>query len=83
MMYEDKEEEFEIFLLKMMESNRNRIDYEIDDELFDMCVFDNDGNLLDIDFDKNKKQMYLFFELDILIIMLYNEVLWRRLYVRW
>jgi len=55
MMYEDKEEEFEIFLLKMMESNRNRIDYEIDDDLFDMCVFDNDGNLLDIDFDKNKK----------------------------
>ena len=83
MMYEDKEEEFEIFLLKMMESNRNRIDYEIDDDLFDMCIFDNDGNLLDIDFDKNKKQMYLFFELDIFIIMLYNEVLWRRLYVKW
>ena len=83
MMYEDKEEEFEIFLLKMMESNRNRIDYEIDDELFDMCVFDNDGNLLDIDFDKNKKQMYLFFELDIFIMLCYNEVLWRRLYVKW
>ena len=81
-MYEDKEEEFEIFLLKMMESNRNRIDYEIDDELFDMCVFDNDGNLLDIDFDKNKKQMYLFFELDIFIMLCYNEVLWRRLYVQ-
>ena len=81
-MYEDKEEEFEIFLLKMMESNRNRIDYEIDDDLFDMCVFDNDGNLLDIDFDKNKKQMYLFFELDLFFIMLYNEVLWRRLYVQ-
>ena len=81
MMYEDKEEEFEIFLLKMMESNRNRIDYEIDDDLFDMCVFDNDGNLLDIDFDKNKKQMYLFFELDIFIMLCYNEVLWRRLYV--
>ncbi len=80
-MYEDKEEEFEIFLLKMMESNRNRIDYEIDDDLFDMCVFDNDGNLLDIDFDKNKKQMYLFFELDIFIMLCYNEVLWRRLYV--
>ncbi len=74
------EEEMEEFLLKMMESNRNRIDYEIDDDLFDMCIFDNDGNLLDIDFDKNKKQMYLFFELDIFIIMLYNEVLWRRLY---
>ena len=83
MMYEDKEEEFEIFLLKMMESNRNRIDYEIDDDLFDMCVFDNDGNLLDIDFDKNKKQMYLFFELDIFIMLCYNEVLWRRLYVKW
>ena len=77
------EEEMEEFLLKMMESNRNRIDYEIDDELFDMCVFDNDGNLLDIDFDKNKKQMYLFFELDIFIMLCYNEVLWRRLYVKW
>ena len=75
------EEEMEEFLFKMMESNRERIDYEIDDDLFDMCVFDNDGNLLDIDFDKNKKQMYLFFELDLFFIMLYNEVLWRRLYV--
>ena len=74
------EEEMEEFLFKMMESNRNRIAYEIDDDLFDMCIFDNDGNLLDIDFNKNKKQMYLFFELDIFIIMLYNEVLWRRLY---
>ena len=81
MMYEDKEEEFEIFLLKMMEYNRNRIDYEIDDDLFDICIFDDDGNLLDIDFDKNKKQMYLFFELDIFIMLCYNEVLWRRLYV--
>ena len=77
------EEEMEEFLLKMMESNRNRIDYEIDDDLFDMCVFDDDGNLLDIDFDKNKKQMYLFFELDILIMLCYNEVLMRRFYVRW
>lgn len=74
------EEEMEDFLEKMRKSNRERIDYEIDDDLFDMCIFDNDGNLLDIDFDKNKKQMYLFFELDIFIIMLYNEVLWRRLY---
>ena len=49
------EEEMEDFLEKMMESNRNRIDYEIDDDLFDMCIFDNDGNLLDIDFNKNKK----------------------------
>ena len=77
------EEEMEEFLLKMMEYNRSRIDYEIDDELFDMCVFDNDGNLLDIDFDKNRKQMYLFFELDLFFIMLYNEVLMRRLYVKW
>ena len=38
----------------MMEYNRNRIDYEIDDDLFDMCVFDDDGNLLDIDFDEDK-----------------------------
>ena len=75
------EEEMEEFLFKMMESNRERIDYEIDDDLFDMCIFDNDGNLLDIDFNKNKKQMYLFFELDLFFIMLYNEVLWRRLYV--
>ena len=77
------EEEMEEFLFKMMESNRERIDYEIDDDLFDMCIFDNDGNLLDIDFDKNKKQMYLFFELDIFIMLCYNEVLWRRLYVKW
>ena len=74
------EEEMEEFLLKMMESNRNRIDYEIDDDLFDMCVFDDDGNLLDIDFDKNKKQMYLFFELDIFIMLMYNEVFMRRFY---
>ena len=74
------EEEMEDFLEKMRKSNRERIDYEIDDDLFDMCIFDNDGNLLDIDFNKNKKQMYLFFELDLFFIMLYNEVLWRRLY---
>ena len=75
------EEEMEEFLLKMMESNRNRIDYEIDDDLFDICIFDDDGNLLDIDFDKNKKQMYLFFELDIFSMLCYNEVLCRRGYV--
>ena len=46
------EEESNEFLLKMMESNRERIDYEIDDELFDMCVFDDDGNLLDIDWER-------------------------------
>jgi len=46
-----REEEGIEFIDKMIESNRKRIDYEIDDDLFDMCVFDNDGNLLDIDFD--------------------------------
>ena len=46
------EEEGWEFIEKMMEYNKNRIDYEIDDDLFDMCVFDDDGNLLDIDFDK-------------------------------
>ena len=39
------------FLDKMIESNRKRVDYEIDDELFDKCVFDDDGNLLEIKFD--------------------------------
>ena len=47
-----REEEIKEFLLKMMESNRERIDYEIDDDLFDMCVFDDDGNLLDIDWER-------------------------------
>ena len=46
------EEEMEEFLLKMMESNRNRIDYEIDDDLFDMCIFDRDGNLIGFDWDR-------------------------------
>ena len=46
------EEESNEFLLKMMESNIERIDYEIDDDLFDMCVFDDDGNLLDIDWER-------------------------------
>ena len=46
------EEESNEFLLKMMDSNRERIDYEIDDDLFDMCVFDDDGNLLDIDWER-------------------------------
>ena len=48
----DKEEEFEIFLLKMMEYNRNRVDYEIDDELFYKSIFDNDGNLIGFDWDR-------------------------------
>ena len=42
-----REEESNEFLLKMMESNRERIDYEIDDDLFDKCIFDRDGNLID------------------------------------
>ena len=81
-MYEDKEEEFERFLIEMMKYNNSNSYYEIDDDLFDMCVFDDDGNLLDIDFDKIQKQMYLFFELDILIMLCYNEVLWRKFYVQ-
>ena len=48
----DKEEEFEIFLLKMMEYNRNRVDYEIDDELFYKSIFDRDGNLIGFDWDR-------------------------------
>ena len=40
------DEEGEGFIEKMIESNKERIDYEIDDDLFDMCVFDNDGKLL-------------------------------------
>ena len=46
------EEDMEEFLLKMMESNRERIDYEIDDDLFDMCIFDNDGNLIGFDWER-------------------------------
>ena len=81
-MYEDKEEEFERFLIEMMKYNNSNSYYEIDDDLFDMCIFDDDGNLLDIDFDKIQKQMYLFFELDIFIMLCYNEVLWRKFYVQ-
>ena len=44
--------EFERFLIEMMKYNNSNSYYEIDDDLFDMCVFDDDGNLLDIDFDK-------------------------------
>ena len=47
-----REEEMEEFLLKMMESNRERIDYEIDDDLFDMCVFDDDGNLIGFNWER-------------------------------
>ena len=46
-----REEEGIEFIDKMIESNRERVDYEIDDELFDKCVFDDDGNLLEIKFD--------------------------------
>ena len=47
----NKEESNE-FLLKMMESNRERIDYEIDDDLFDMCIFDRDGNLIGFNWER-------------------------------
>ena len=47
-----REEESNEFLLKMMESNRERIDYEIDDDLFDMSIFDNDGNLIGVNWER-------------------------------
>ena len=47
-----REEEMEEFLEKMMESNRERIDYEIDDDLFDKCIFDNDGNLIGFNWER-------------------------------
>ena len=40
------------FFGRMIESNRKRIDYEIDDDLFDKCVFDRDGNLIGFDWRK-------------------------------
>ena len=46
------EEEMEDFLEKMRKSNRERIDYEIDDDLFDKCIFDNDGNLIGFDWER-------------------------------
>tara|TARA_R110000824_G_scaffold337462_1_gene524040 strand:+ start:257 stop:442 length:186 start_codon:yes stop_codon:yes gene_type:complete len=46
------EEESNEFLLKMMESNRERIDYEIDDDLFDMSIFDRDGNLIGFNWER-------------------------------
>jgi hypothetical protein len=46
------EEESNEFLEKMMESNRERIDYEIDDDLFDKCIFDNDGNLIGFNWER-------------------------------
>ena len=46
------EEESNEFLLKMMESNRERIDYEIDDDLFDKCIFDRDGNLIGFNWER-------------------------------
>ena len=46
------EEEMEEFLLKMMQYNRNRVDYEIDDELFYKSIFDRDGNLIGFDWDR-------------------------------
>ena len=47
-----REEEMEEFLEKMMESNRERIDYEIDDDLFDMSIFDRDGNLIGFNWER-------------------------------
>ena len=46
------EEEMEDFLEKMMESNKERIDYEIDDDLFDMSIFDRDGNLIGFNWER-------------------------------
>jgi len=40
------------FFSKMIESNKKRIDYEIDDDLFDKCIFDNDGNLIGFDWER-------------------------------
>ena len=47
-----KEEEFERFLIEMMKYNNSNSYYEIDDDLFDMCVFDNDGNLIGFDWER-------------------------------
>ena len=47
-----REEESNEFLLKMMESNKERIDYEIDDDLFDMSIFDRDGNLIGFNWER-------------------------------
>jgi len=47
-----REEEMEEFLEKMMESNKERIDYEIDDDLFDMSIFDRDGNLIGFNWER-------------------------------
>ena len=47
-----REEESEEFLEKMMESNKERIDYEIDDDLFDMSIFDRDGNLIGFNWER-------------------------------
>ena len=47
-----REEEMEDFLEKMMESNKERIDYEIDDDLFDMSIFDRDGNLIGFNWER-------------------------------
>ena len=47
-----REEEMEDFLEKMRKSNNERIDYEIDDDLFDMSIFDRDGNLIGFDWER-------------------------------
>mgnify|MGYP004032479347 FL=1 len=63
-----REEESNEFLLKMMESNRERIDYEIDDDLFDMCVFDNDGNLIGFNWER-KWRIFLIMMIVVILIM--------------
>ena len=47
-----REEEMEDFLEKMRKSNNERIDYEIDDDLFDMSIFDRDGNLIGFNWER-------------------------------
>jgi len=48
----NKEEEFEIFLEKMMEEFGDNVFDEIDDDLFDKCIFDDDGNLIGFNWER-------------------------------
>jgi len=48
----NKEEEFEIFLEKMMEEFGDNGFDEIDDDLFDKCIFDDDGNLIGFNWER-------------------------------
>ena len=63
-----REEEMEEFLEKMMESNKERIDYEIDDDLFDKCIFDRDGNLIGFNWER-KWRIYLIMMIVVILIM--------------